>query len=187
MDRRFVFSREASLDVVGSSALPPESSRVLNRQIKAALSLQLRELIPQALMELDGRLRHPEKWPWTVHVTVSLLTHLLLCTCVEQIQLAVDAFVFSKIPSEGADHIYTRQCGRDISLGLEQRTLEHSWILLEGILKGITKKDNPFKAGVDMNDELGLNEAEKNLVNDVRQIGIDHGKIILHRHAKKKK
>lgn len=171
MDRKFIFSRESSLGVNGSFAsLPSESSRVLNRQIKAALYGILKKLMPEALKELDGRLRRQEKGSWAV----SLLTHLLLCICVEQIQLAVDAFVLAMIDSEGADHIYIRQGGRDVCRSLEQRTLDHSWLLLEGILKGITKKDNPFKASAEINDESGMNEAEKNLVNDIRQIAIDH-------------
>jgi hypothetical protein len=172
MDRGFIFSRELPLDEVGSLVtLPSESSRVLSRQIKAALSLLLKDLVPEALKELDGRLRSQVKESWAV----SMCSHLLLCTCVEQIQLAIDAFIFSKISSEGADHIYIRQRGRDVSRRLEQCTLQHSWLLLEGILKGIVKNDSPFRVGAEVNDELGMSEAEKNLVNDIRQIANEHG------------
>jgi hypothetical protein len=173
MGKRFIFSTQTPLDAVeGIKALPYETSRLLNRQIKSALYHHLKKLVPEALCFLDGRLRQqPKKGPWAV----SLLTHLLLCTCVELIQIAVDAFVFSTISSTGSDHIYVRRSGRETCRSLEQMMLNHTWLLLEGVLNGITKKRNPFKVGAQMNEELGLNEAETNLVNDIRQIVIDHG------------
>jgi hypothetical protein len=173
MGKRFIFSTQPPLDAIeGIKALPYETSRLLDRQIKSALYLQLKKLIPGALRDLDGRLRqHPKKWPWAV----SLLTYLLLCTSVELIQVAVDAFVFSTISSAGSDHIYVLQDGRETSRRLERMTSEHWWLLLEGVLNGITKKCNPFKVGAQMNDESGLNEEDTNLVNDIRQIVIDHG------------
>jgi hypothetical protein len=48
-------------------------------------------------------------------------------------------------------------------------------LLLEGILKGIVKKDSPFRVGAEVNDELGMSEAEKNLVHDIKQIANEHG------------
>jgi hypothetical protein len=186
---RFLFTKESSLETVGipqyqSPILPSQrsnSSRVLNRQIKAALHLLLKEWIPEALLELDGRLRHQEKEMWTS----CLCAHLLLCTCVEQIQVAVDAFILSNLSSEG-DPGPIRHCGLDISRSLEKRTLEHSQLLLDGLLKGIIKKHNPFEAGAQMNDEeaideVGLNEAERTLANELQQITNDHSKVSSYR------
>ncbi len=124
-----------------------------------------------ALVVLDQRLRNPKDWPWAV----SLLTHLLLCTCVEQIQVAVDAFAFSELPRAGSDPAAAQQEGRDVARLLEQWTLEHSWLFLEGILGGPTKKHHPFTAEGPMGRECGLSEAEKNLVTDIRWILNDHG------------
>jgi hypothetical protein len=132
----------------------------------------LKNLVPEVLKILDGRLRNQEKETWAA----SLLTHLLLCSCVELIQVAIDASLVGKKPIEGMGDVYTRQHARNISHGLEQITLEHTWSLVDGILKGLTKRGNAFKIGLQTDDQSGMNEAEINLVADIRQIAMDYSK-----------
>lgn len=171
MGKRFLFSTESMIDGAEcSTTLPLEASRFLDRQIKSAFYHMLKYLIPEALLILDGRLRNQEKETWAT----SLLTHLLLSSSVEQIQVTVDSFVFFKKSSEAEDHFYTRQSGRDACRSLEQAILQHTGLLVEGILKGIAKKHDFFNVRVQTDENFRLSEAETNLVGDIRQIVFDH-------------
>ena len=141
----------------------------------------LKQLIPEALLELDGRLRHQKKETWAS----CLCALLLLCTCVEQIQVVSDAFVLSNL-SSGGDSAPIRQRGLDTCRSLEERALEHMKLLLDGILKGIIKKHDLFKAGVQMKgeagpNEVGLSEEEIILTNELRQIMDEHSTFALYR------
>jgi hypothetical protein len=154
----------------------------VNRQIKSALHVHLKKLIPEALLELDGRLRHQKKEAWAS----CLCALLLFCTCIEQIQVVADAFILSNLSSEGGDPAPIRQRGLDICNGLEERTLEHMQLLLDGMLKGIIKKYGPFRAVVRMEgegglNEVGLSEEEIILTNELQQIADEHSEFALYR------
>jgi hypothetical protein len=171
MGKRFGFIRESSQSDSGyPTTLPFESSRLLNRQIKSGFAIMLSNMIPMALERFDKRLRAQEKATWAV----SLLTLLLLSSCIGHIQVAIDASIFAKVSVDGADQSKTRQCGRDICCRLEQEFLEHTWVLVEGIFKSISN-NSPFKVGPQQIDDFGMNEAEINLVSDIRQILILYG------------
>jgi hypothetical protein len=187
--RRFLFTEDLFLETAvsdipqyQSTDLPSQrsnSSNVVNHQIKAELHELLKKLIPKALLELDGRLRHQKKGTWASCLCVLLL----ICTCVEEIQVVVDAFILSKSSREGGDPTPIRQSGINISRGLEERTLEHLQLLLDGLLKGVgvIKKQSLFKASVQVKDEaapnkVGMNKAEINLTNELRQIIDEHSR-----------
>jgi hypothetical protein len=188
--RRFLFTEDSLLEMAGipqyqSTDLPSQrsnSSKVVNQQIKAELHELLKKLIPKVLLELDGRLRHQKKETWAS----CLCALLLLCTCVEEIEVVVDAFILSKSSSEGGDPATIRQVGLNISRGLEERALEHLHLLLDGLLKGITRKQNPFKPSVQVEgeagpNEVGMSEAEIMLTNELRQIIDKHSRFTLYR------
>jgi hypothetical protein len=178
MSRQIVFNKDSAFNAVSSlqhkSEIPPLpslSSRVLTRQIKGVMTLLLEDLTIEVLQELDGQLRQKETETWAI----CLCTFLVLCMCAEEIQVAVDAFVIFKASREDGhsspiDHSGTRVCGK-----LEKESLEHSWLLLNGILKRILKKDHPFRYGCEIEAEPGQNGAEMKLVKDLRQLMIDHG------------
>lgn len=188
--RRFLFTGDSLLETAGipqyqSTDLLSQtsnSSKVVNLQIKSALHVLLQELIPEALLELDGRLRHQKRETWAS----CLCALLLLCTCVEQIEVVADAMVLSNLSSEGGDPGPIRQCGLDMSRRLEERTLEHMQLLLDGIFKGIIKKHNTLKADVQMKGEVGpkevvLSEEEVMLMNELRQIADKYSRFALYR------
>jgi hypothetical protein len=185
--RRFLFTEDPFLETAvsgipqyQSTDLPSQrsnSSNVVNQQIKAELHELLKKLIPKALLELDGRLRNQKKGTWAS----CLCALLLLCTCIEEIQVVVDSFILSKSSREGGDPTPIRQSGINISRGLEERTLEHLQLLLDGLLKGVTKKQSLFKASVQVEDEAAPNKvrmsaAEINLTNELRQIIDEHSR-----------
>jgi hypothetical protein len=148
------------------------SARILNRQIKGILNLLLQDLQKQLLDDFDGELKRSEKETWLL----CLCTYFVFCMCIEQVQLAVDAFVEYKISKRMGDTGYYLQCGTEICRRLEICAVEHSSILLGGKLKHILKKHNVFKYGFSVDGELGHSESEINLVNSLRQIMADHGK-----------
>jgi hypothetical protein len=97
-----------------------------------------------------------------------------------------DAFVLSNLSSEGGDPAPIRQRGLDTSRSLEEQPLKHMQLLLDGILKGIIKKHDLFKAGVQMKgeagpNEVGLSEEEIMLTNELRQITDKHSTFALYR------
>src|SRR5208282_4174347 len=117
------------------------SSRVLGRQIKGAMKLLSEELTQDVLTGLDWELKQKNPQSWAL----CLCTRLILCICVEELQVAVDGFVYFMISHGGAkDPKYVRECGAQICKRLEFKTLLHSWLLLNGVLKGILKNRNPF-------------------------------------------
>jgi len=143
----------------------------VNQQIKAALHSLLKELIPEALLYLDERLRYQKKELWASCLCVLLL----LCTCIEQIQVVADAFILSNLSSEAGDPAPIRQCGLDISCRLEEQILEHLQVLLDGLLKGIVKKYKIYRAGAQLEgeagpSEVGLSKEEIMLMNELWQI-----------------
>lgn len=151
------------------------SARVLTRQMKGAMNDLLNDLTKELLDQYNWELRHkrPETW------LLCLLTHLILCMCAEQVQTAVDGFIFLRISHGGGDPTTIRRCGTEVCRRLETVTLDHSWDLIRGKLKTLLRKRNPFKYGYQI-DESGIQkESELNLVNEFRQIMSDHGSHLL--------
>jgi hypothetical protein len=131
----------------------------------------LEDLTKEVLEGLDKQLRQKKTKAWAI----CLCIFLVLCMCAEEIEVAVDAFVIFKASSEDGHPNPIVQDGTEACGKLEKETLEHSWLLLNGILKRILKKHNPFRYGYGIGDEPSQNEAEVNLVKDIRQLMIDHG------------
>jgi hypothetical protein len=182
MGRRIIFNEGSATNAVSNlqhqSEIPPLpslSARVLNRQIKGVMNILLEDLTKEVLQELDWQLRQKETETWMI----CLCTFLVLYMCAEEIQVAVDAFVIFKAPSEDRYPNPISQRGTEVCSKLEKETLEHSWLLLNGILKRILKKCNPFRYGYGLEDEPGQNEAEVKLVKDLRRLMMDHGNCLL--------
>jgi hypothetical protein len=147
------------------------SARILNRQIKGILNLLLQDLQKQLLEDFDWELKRLEKETWLL----CLSTYLVFCMCIEQVQLAVDGFVEYRISNRRGDTNYILQCGTGICRRLEICAIRHSSILLGGKLKHILKKHNVFKYGFPVDGEMDHSESEINLINSLRQIGVDYG------------
>ena len=178
MGRRIVFSKDSAFNAVSSlqhktgiPPLPSLSSRVLTRQIKGVMTLLLEDLTKEVLQELDEQLRQKKTEAWTI----CLCTFLVLCMCAEDIQVAVDAFVIFKASREDGHSSPIVQSGTEACGKLEKECLEHSWLLLDVILKRILKKDNPFRYCCKIEAEPGQIGAEVKLVKDLRQLMMDHG------------
>jgi hypothetical protein len=151
--------------------LPPNlSARMMNRQIKGGFHLVLEDLQPKVIDDFDWELRHKRKDTWAL----CLCTFLVLCLCVEEIQVAVDGFAQYKISNEGGNPTLIRQFATEICRRLEKETLGHTWYLLTGKMDGL-KRHNPFRYGFSADDKSTRSVSEIKLVNDLRQIMSDHG------------
>jgi hypothetical protein len=177
MGRRIVFNEDSAFNAVSSlqhqsetPPLPSLSSRVLTRQIKGVMNLLLEDLTTEVLQELDSQLRRKKTGPWII----CLCTFLVLCMSAEDIQVAVDGFAVFKASSQDGHPNSIVQDGTEACGKLEKEALEHSWLLLNGILKRILKRGNPFRCRDGMKHEPGQNEAEVNLLKDLRQLMTEH-------------
>jgi hypothetical protein len=176
---RIAFSEDSASKAVENLINPPAnlpsgpflSARTLNRQIKGILNLLLEDLQKDFLDEFDWELRRKENDTWAL----CLCSYLAFAMCVERLQIAVDGFVQFQISKGDRDPKLIQQYGTEICRRLEKCTLEHAWLLLTGKLRSLLKTNNPFKYGVPKEKNSSKNESEMNLVNDLRQIMIDHG------------
>jgi hypothetical protein len=180
MGRTICFSdasvSEAVANLQHMSTNPPSlsflSARVLTRQIKGTLDRLLEDLTKELLDDFTWELKQKrtETWP------VCLCTLLVLCLIAEEVQMAVNGFVPFKISKgDTGDSELIRQYGIEVCRRLETQILEHCWVLLTGKLKGMLKKHNPFRHGYTTDDKFVQTQAQRNLIDDLRQVLSDHG------------
>ena len=122
MSRIITFSDDSAHEAIGSLQNPPTvllsqrtiSARLLNRQIKGAMNLLLQELTRDLLEGLNWEVRRKTRESWAL----CFCANLILCMCVEQLQVAIDALVIYKISCEGRDPALTHKSGIEICRGL---------------------------------------------------------------------
>lgn len=179
MGRQIVVYEASALDAAKSLERQSEShhqaspsARALTRQIKAIMQLLLEDLARKVLEGLDWQLRQKK----TEYGAVCLCAFLALCMSAEDLQVSLDAFALfmsTRKPSTGDGD--PSQRGTEACGNLEEQALNHSWILLNGILKRMLKKHNRFRNGGDIECVSGENEANINLMNDLRKLMASHG------------
>lgn len=87
---------------------PYLSSRLLNRQCKFAMHKIQREVLKEVLEGLEKSMRQRTKDSWGP----SLCAILLLCLCIEGLQIAADKFVvcdIQKSEEDGVDSLFSRE------------------------------------------------------------------------------
>lgn len=84
---------------------PYPCSRLLSRQIKYAMDRLGREITSKVLksLELTMRSRSEESWG------LSFCALLILCLCMEELEIAADIFVVADMDQEGANSAYDRR------------------------------------------------------------------------------
>ena len=155
-------------------ANPPQflSAKLLSHQLKGAFTYILGDLQKRVLQDFHWELQPKQKNNWAI----CLCTFLVLCICVEQIQVTLDGFVLDKISQEVKDPLAAnklRECGVEVCRRLDKCVLEHFWILVQGKLNGITRKHNIFIYGCSIDDGPSHKQSEVDLVNDIYQIMTD--------------
>lgn len=182
MGRTICFSNDCASEAVAClqhlSTNPPSlsflSARVLARQIKGALDLLLEDLTKELLDEFNSELRQKrtETWP------ECLCTLLVLCLTAELVQIGVDGVVSVQISKDDTgDSKLIRQYAIEVCHRLETQILEHSLVLVNGKLKVMLKKHNPFRNGCATDDGPAQNEVKRTLIDDLRQVLSSHGEL----------
>ena len=155
------------------------ASRLLNRQIKSGMHALRQQLMREVLKELEKELRAGSKAVWAPCFCVALI----LCMCVEEAQIAMDAFA-----------MHTRVLGSEQDSPSSQATIEscrklddllysHLIELFHGVYKTHqTSKShnsgrvyNPIRDGPEIDVKEGLDQEAADLVFEFRHIIADHG------------
>jgi hypothetical protein len=156
------------------------ASRLLNRQIKSAMHALRQQLIREVLEELEKDLKTRSKAVWAPCFCVALI----LCMCVEEGQIAMDAFA-----------MHTRVLGAEQDAPSSQATIEscrklddllfsHLVKLFHGVYKthqstkphGNGRNYNPIRDGPEIDANESLDQESADLVFEFRQIMADHGR-----------
>lgn len=95
---------------------PYLSSRLLNRQIKYIMHKLHREVTIEVLEGLERSLRARTKDSWGP----SFCTILLLCLCIEDLQIAADTMVVCDMLKKGTDSLFTRDQSYRVCVALDE-------------------------------------------------------------------
>ncbi|KAE9378477.1 hypothetical protein N431DRAFT_528799 [Stipitochalara longipes BDJ] len=164
------------------------ASRLLNRQIKSAMHTLRQQLMREVLEELEKELKTRSKAVWAPCFCVALI----LCMCVEDAQIAMDAFA-----------MHTRILGAEQDAPSSQATIEacrklddllfiHLLELFHGVYRthqtskalNSSRVYNPIRDGPDIDVKEGLDQESADLALEFRQIMANHKHEIVERAAK---
>src|ERR1700738_1249385 len=139
MSRIFTFNSQSAISAIAklqnsSTVLPSQpdiSARVLNRQLKGALTILYEELLRDLLQDLENEYKSKDR----NSCVLCFCTNLILCLIVEQLQNAIDGLVIYNISRKGEDPACaveraTRGCQQ-----LEELPIKYSWTMFFGLYK----------------------------------------------------
>jgi len=154
------------------------TSRLLNRQIKSVMHALRERLMREVLEELERELKTRSKAVWAPCFCVALI----LCMCVEEAQIAMDAFamhtrVLGAVQDAPSSQITIESCRR-----LDDLLFNHLLELFHGVYKTHQTSKlhsrcgvyNPIRDGPETNVKEGLDQKSANLVSDFRDIIANH-------------
>jgi hypothetical protein len=157
-------------------------SRLLNRQIKAAMHSLLREVTRNVLEDLGRDLKTRSKTVWSPCFCVIAI----LCICIEEVQIATNSFVTCPLAHGTRTAQPSSQATIDICRKLDNIPFVHLMDLFHGLYKTykpltIQRNDhvyNPIRDGLEIDSSEGIGQDSVNLVNDLHKVVEDHGKYI---------
>lgn len=94
-----------AMQALGAAREPYLSSRLLNRQIKYAMHNLSREITLEVLEGLERTMRMRTKDSWGI----AFCAFLVLCLCMEGLQIASDTYVICDMKEAGANSVYNRE------------------------------------------------------------------------------
>jgi len=171
-------AKEASQRLSAPTMLPYNfsfSSRLIHRQIKHQMQMLLHEMTREVLEGLEKELRTRVRASWPTAFCVILV----LCLCIEMVQVATDGFVVHTQRHEGGDSVLLRETGIEICRSLDGRPY-NGWANLFHAVHRSHKKQrgfNPIRDGLGVDEKEGLDQAALNLVNEIHQI-TENGKYL---------
>lgn len=154
---------------------PILTAKLLELQIKGAMTLLSTEMAGEVLFELEHALPPRRSRSWWV---ISFCVHLILCICVEEVQIAVDGAIISAL-CEDSDRPLSRT---EYCHKLDNEPYKilvdifHIAYSTEKANEKSRRGINPIRNGLSINEEEGINEAEVNLVNEIQRLMQIYGK-----------
>lgn len=192
MSRLVTFSNESAVKVRQAVAevVPPQhapiepflSSRLLNRQCKYAMHKLHRELTREVLEGLQRSMKQRTKDTWGV----SFCTILLLCLCMEDLQIAADTFVvydMERMEREGSQSIYSREQSLLVCQNLDGHPFQQAKRLFHDIYRthreaGSARDGlNPFRS-LQLGEETDLGAETDALVREMTWLLNAHRKYL---------
>jgi hypothetical protein len=158
--------------------------RLLHRQVKREMHTIIRYTTREVLGSLESELRTRKRSSWPT----AFCTILILCLCIEAVQVAVDGFVvFTKLRN-GGDPAMRREMAVHIARDLDDRPYGGWTSLFHAIYRShrSTRSHkpeslfNPIRDGLQANKEEGLGKDEVRLVEAIRQLVSEHSESRAH-------
>ncbi|CZR58090.1 uncharacterized protein PAC_07980 [Phialocephala subalpina] len=122
---------------------PYLSSRLLNRQIKYVMHKLHREITIEVLEGLERSLRARTKDSWGP----SFCTILILCLCIEDLQIAADTMVVCDMLKKGTESKYTRDQSYQVCLALDEYPFMQCKRLFHDIYKSHKEQNGGAREG----------------------------------------
>ena len=156
-------------------------SRLLNRQIKHAMHLLLQEKTREVLVELEKQLRTRSTQSWAS----CFCAFLILCFCIEELQVALDGFNVHNITKKSVAEAPFKGLGIEPSQKLEVffRDLKTIFHEIYRSNKGIAANKinergfNPIRDGVEIDEMEELSKGTRQLVKDIHKILDTYGRV----------
>ncbi len=155
-------------------------SPLLNRQIKYVMHLLLREMTRKVLSQLEKELRTKSKRTWAS----SFCTILLLCICVEEVQIAIDGFSVYCLSQPEKVNPLSRDIGLGLARQLDDRLIADCKSLFHSIYRTHNgppgskneKSFNPIRDQFVVDDKEPWTKELYGLVEDVHEILETYGR-----------
>ncbi len=159
------------------------SSRLLNRQLKHAMHILHRRQTKTVLQNFEGHLKKREQAGWPISFSVVLI----LCLCMEDIQIATNNFVFTDAEiSQGLRDKSYNACWQ-----LEDKPYRHCTQLFHDMYRSYKQPNNHTTErgfnpiSQDDYHQTNWSQATQEMVNGIRQVINDSGRYtILRSHNK---
>jgi hypothetical protein len=156
------------------------TSKILSRQLKHAMHLLLQETTRDVLTSLERELRTRSRRSWAP----CFCTILILCICVEELQIAVDGFAIYRATRKSATNCFSRASAFEASRKLDNLLYDDCKMRFHTIynshkpklgLKNEKGGFNPIRDAYDVSERTGVSQAMHELVGEIHEILEDSG------------
>jgi hypothetical protein len=140
---------------------PHMSSPLLNHQIKCAMHKVHQETTKAVLEGLERSLRRRSKDSWGP----SFCAILILCLCIEDLEIAADIFVACAIMEDGLPSTYNRKQSLDVCTSLEELPFALITRLFHAVYRSQGKRG--FDPLANIEDKRSLDPATRDLIDSM--------------------
>jgi hypothetical protein len=156
------------------------TSKILSRQLKHAMHLLLQETTRDVLTSLERELRTRCRRSWAP----CFCTILILCICVEELQIAVDGFAVYRATRKSETNCFSRASAFEASRKLDNLLYDDCKMRFHTIYNSHKPKlgpknekggFNPIRDAYEVSEKTGISQAMHELVGEIHEILEDSG------------